>query len=106
MVLPYFTFFFVDDVNIQSSRIHHYVRLFLSSCRHLWQSAQLDFTGDEFNEDGLEGWDNRRNDQDTTGPPKKARKSKSQKTKKSESKKSDVATEKSKLNSLSPASTI
>ena len=40
---------FVDDVNIQSSRIDHYVRLFLSSCRRLWQSAQLDFTGDEFN---------------------------------------------------------
>jgi hypothetical protein len=44
----------------------------------------------------LEGCDRRCNDQDTPGPPKKARKSKSQKTKKSKSKKSDVATEKSK----------
>ena len=87
---------FADDVNIQSSRIDHYVRLFLSSCRRLWQSAQLDFMGDEFNEDGLEGCDRRCDDQDTPGPPKKARKSKSQKTKKSKSKKSDVATEKSK----------
>ena len=30
---------FVDDANIQSSRIDHYVRLFLSACRRLWQSA-------------------------------------------------------------------
>ena len=44
----------------------------------------------------MEGRDRRCNDQDTPGPPKKARKSKSHQTKKSKSKKSDVATEKSK----------
>lgn len=46
---------FTDVANIQSSRIDHYVRLFLSSCRRFWQSAEVDLTGDEFNDDGQEG---------------------------------------------------
>lgn len=37
----------LTDGNVSSNRINHYVKLFLSSCRRLWQSAQEQLVGEE-----------------------------------------------------------
>lgn len=63
--------------SVPSSRIDHYVKLFLSSCRRFWQSAKIELTGDEFEDDEkVSGSKKRKNDQNNTEPPKTPKKKK------------------------------
>ncbi len=66
--------------SVPSSRIDHYVKLFLSSCRRFWQSVEDNITGDEVDaeEDGdhekVTGSKKRKNEKNKTETPKKKRK--------------------------------